>query len=218
MSTAQAELKRESKTEPQTKEDQEQQALSLDDAPLKSEVLQLESMDKKTFDVTKKAAYLSVLVKTTSEGDLEEKKIPLPGVTSAVLTHVVEYLNHHNGTAGVAPEKPLRSNIMKEVCKDAWDAEFINRVCKYDEEKKVVTDKDALYLLIRAANYMDIKCLLSLACARVSAMIKGVPLPEIPAVLRSPMTEAARAEHEKRAKEEQTAEKKEDGSSDEKKR
>lgn len=49
---------------------------------------------------------------------------------------------------------------MSEVV-SAWDAEFVE------------VDQEMLFELILAANYMDIKPLLDLTCAKVASMIKG---------------------------------------------
>lgn len=50
------------------------------------------------------------------------------------------------------------------MCKDAWDAEFIDRVGANVRE---------LYDVILAANYMDIRGLLHLGAAKVASIAKG---------------------------------------------
>jgi len=74
-------------------------------------------------------------------------------------------MNHHAGVEPPIVEKPLRSKIMKDVCKDKFDADFIDRIGE---------NRQALYDLILAANYMDIKSLLHLGCAKVASLIKGM--------------------------------------------
>ena len=49
-----------------------------------------------------------------------------------------------------------------------WDAKFINSL-----------SQDDLFELILAANFLDCKSLLDLACARVASMIKGRSVSEI---------------------------------------
>ena len=56
------------------------------------------------------------------------------------------------------------------MCKDSWDADFIDKIGK---------DRQNLYDLILAANYMDIKGLLHLGCAKVASLIKGQPLEKL---------------------------------------
>jgi S-phase kinase-associated protein 1 len=87
---------------------------------------------------------------------------------------VVEYMNQHKGVQPPIVEKPLWSNVMADVCSDPWDAAFIDRV---DEVRQT------LYDLILAANYMDVKSLLHLGCAKVASLIKGQPLEKIKDIL-----------------------------------
>merc|ERR1712048_1119795 len=63
-------------------------------------------------------------------------------------------------------EKPLKSQNMRDVCSE-WDANFIE------------VDQETLFELILAANYMDVKALLDLTCAKVASMIKGKTPEEI---------------------------------------
>jgi len=76
-------------------------------------------------------------------------------------------MTHHAGVEPPIIEKPLRSKLMKDVCKDKWDAEFIDNIGN---------NRQQLYDLILAANYMDVKSLLHLGCAKVASLIKGQPL------------------------------------------
>jgi len=122
--------------------------------------------DKKK--LPKKHAMISGLVKTALEQDSDATEVPLPGVTSEILQKVVEYMQHHKGEEPPIIPKPLRSKEMKEVCKDPWDATFI----------------DSVYDLILAANYMDINSLLHLGCAKVASLIKGQPLEKIKGILQ----------------------------------
>lgn len=83
-------------------------------------------------------------------------------------------MNHHKGAEPAIIEKPLRSKIMKDVVKDPWDAVFID---------KIGENRQQLYDLILAANYMDVKSLLHLGCAKVASLIKGQPLEKIKDIL-----------------------------------
>jgi len=104
---------------------------------------------------------MSELVKTMADGDKDEKVIPLPNVKAAVLKKVVEWMKHHVDNPAKEIEKPLKSANLAECVSDAWDAEFVH------------VDQELLFELILAANYMDIKPLLDLTCAKVASMIKG---------------------------------------------
>merc|ERR1712025_410760 len=139
-----------------------------------NEDITLSSKDAKDFKLTKKNAFISVLVKTSIENDSSATEVPLPGVEGPILKLVTEYMNHHKGVEPPIIDKPLRSKIMREVCKDSWDAEFIDGIGD---------DRQKLYDLILAANYMDIKSLLHLGCAKVASLIKGQPLEKIKDIL-----------------------------------
>ena len=101
------------------------------------------------------------------DNDDNEQEIPLPNVKSAVLAKVIEFCNYHmiNGPMKEI-EKPLKSANMAEVVGE-WDANFLG------------IDQEMLFQLILAANYMDIKSLLDLTCAKVASMLKGKTPEEI---------------------------------------
>lgn len=166
--------------------DMKEPVFSLDEA-VGDEIVTLLSADNVKFEVTKKQAILSKLVSATLENDISATEIPVPGAKGVILAHVIEYIKHHNGVAEAIIEKPLKSKIMKDVCSDKWDAEFIDGIG---------TDRQTLYDLILAANYMDIKCLLHLGCAKVASMIKGQPLEKIKDILAVDQTASKKAEKE----------------------
>jgi S-phase kinase-associated protein 1 len=137
--------------------------------------IRLESKDKKGFRVERKHAFISTLVKTSVENDDKSDEIPIPGVTANILELVVNYMNEHKGVEPPIIEKPLKSKVMKDNCPHKWDAEYIDKIG--DENRQT------LYNLILAANYMDIKSLLYLGCAKVASLIKGQPLEKIKEIL-----------------------------------
>jgi len=124
------------------------------------EQLKLVSSENEKFPVSRKVAIMSELVKTMAEGDQEEKEIPLPNVKAEVLKKVVAFMKYHSDNPAKEIEKPLKSANMSEVVSQ-WDADFVD------------VDQELLFELILAANYMDIKPLLDLTCAKVASMIKG---------------------------------------------
>merc|ERR1719473_539410 len=102
----------------------------------------------------------------TGSSENEEHEIPLPNVSSKVLGKVVEFCKKHADSPMADIEKPLKSEKMEEVV-DKWDADFVN------------VEQELLFEIILAANYMDIKSLLDLSCAKVASMIKGKTPAEI---------------------------------------
>jgi S-phase kinase-associated protein 1 len=79
-------------------------------------------------------------------------------------------MNHHKGKEPPLIEKPLRSRFMIEICKDPWDADFIDRIGE---------DRKDLYDLMLAANYMDMQPLLYIGAAKTATLVKGQPLDKI---------------------------------------
>jgi len=141
----------------------------------------LASKEKATFTVPRKYAKISTLVKSTLDVSADAHEVPIPDVSSPILKLVVEYMNAHKGVEPLIIEKPLRSKIMADVVKVPSDAVFIDRVGE---------NLDNLYALIAAANYMDIKSLLHLGCAKVASKIKGQPLEKIKEILGTDKAES----------------------------
>lgn len=132
------------------------------------------SKDVHNFEVKRKSACISKLVNASLDSEEGATELPIPSVSSEILGLIVEYMNHHEGTEPPIIEKPLRYKNMVDVCRDNWDAVFIDRIGE---------DRQQLYDLILAANYMDIKSLLHLGCAKVASLIKGEPLEKIKDIL-----------------------------------
>jgi hypothetical protein len=84
---------------------------------------------------------------------------------------------------------------MADVCPHKPDAAMIDKVGEV---------KQNLYDLILAANYLDIKSLLHLGCAKVASLIKGQPLEKIKEILNP---NPAKADESKDSKEANAAKK-----------
>lgn len=98
-----------------------------------------------------------------------EVEVKVESVKLPILTKVVEYLNYHVDKKAVDIEKPLKSANLSELTPalDPWDVNFVS------------CEQDVLFEIILAANFMDIRPLLDLACAKVASMIKGKTPEEI---------------------------------------
>lgn len=136
--------------------------------------IKLVSKDGLEFLVDRKDASISTLVSKSLESDATAPDLPIPGVKGDILKKLVEYMTHHKGTEPPIIEKPLRSKVMSELCKDPWDAAFID---------KIAEDRQQLYDVVLAANYADIKSLLHLGVAKVASLVKGEPLDKIKDIL-----------------------------------
>ena len=98
------------------------------------------------------------------DGGIEEQ-IPLPQVSKPILDKILIFLDHLRENPPPDIEKPLRSNNLEDVTTD-WYAKFID------------LDDDTVQDIIIAANYMDIKPLLDLGCAKMGSIIRGLTIPD----------------------------------------
>jgi len=146
----------------------------LDDSSFNRKPITLVSNDTKKYTVEYKFASISTLIKTSLEGDDKADELKLPSVNGDILELIVNYMNEHKGVEPPIIEKPLRSKVMKDVVAHKQDADYID---------KIGEDRQRLYNLILGANYMDIKSLLHLGCAKVASLVKGQPLEKIKEIL-----------------------------------
>lgn len=125
------------------------------------DVITIVSSDNVSCTVSRKEAMESELIKTILSTDKNETTIRFPNVSGNVLERIVKYLKYHITSPANKIDRPLRSTHMREnVCE--WDAQYIDSI-----------DSKVLFEIIIAANYLDIKSLLDLACAKVASMIKN---------------------------------------------
>ncbi len=119
------------------------------------------------FAVAKLSKLVETMCTTEGEGDDDEiQDVPLPNLNSKCLSKIVEFLNHYLTDPMKEIEKPLKSANMSEIVQE-WYERFVD------------LDQEALYEIILASNYMDIKPLLDLTCAVVASMVKGKTPEEI---------------------------------------
>ncbi|XP_043710725.1 SKP1-like protein 1B [Telopea speciosissima] len=127
---------------------------------MSSKKVTLKSSDGETFDVDEAVALESQTIKHMIEDDCADNGIPLPNVTSKILSKVIEYCKKH-------VETPKSDDRTADEELKTWDAEFVK------------VDQATLFDLILAANYLNIKSLLDLTCQTVADMIKGKTPEEI---------------------------------------
>ncbi len=136
--------------------------------------LKLESSDKIIFEVEKDSALQSDTIKNmfediTSASDESLPTIPLPNIDGKMLKKIIEYWNWHKTNPTLISEEQKEKEKDEKRTDDIipWDLEF----CKVDNA--------TLFELILAANCLDVKPLLDLACKTVANMIKGKTPDEI---------------------------------------
>merc|ERR1711981_1397906 len=113
-----------------------------------------------------------VEILTLKSGGQNPKSIEIRQVPPETLEHVVAYLQHHKGKEPDPLPCPVRSIHMAQIVSDKWDATWIDAF-----------DKKTIFEIILAANYMDIKSLLHLGCAKIATLIKGKSPEEIKKIL-----------------------------------
>ena len=123
------------------------------------------SSDNEKYEISSKAAKRSTVISNVLESYPEDSEIPIPNVTSKILKVIIEYLNHYENEEPSIIEKPLKNNFRE--CVNEWDYDFVNK------------DKDTIFEIILGANYMDIKPLLEVTCAKIASMINGKTTEEI---------------------------------------
>ncbi|XBI77143.1 hypothetical protein VPH35_070305 [Triticum aestivum] len=131
----------------------------------------LKSSDGEEFEVEEAVAMESQTIRHMIEDDCADNGIPLPNVTSKILSKVIEYCNKHvqakpADAAAAGAAAPDAAAPPAEDLKN-WDAEFVK------------VDQTTLFDLILAANFLNIKGLLDLTCQTVADMIKGKTPEEI---------------------------------------
>lgn len=132
-----------------------------------SKIITMTSSDGQKITIDEKSAERSSLMKGLIQDYTENSDIPMPDIRGEVLKKVVEYLTHYNDSDPKEIPKPLPSANLLDVT-DEWDVTFINSV-----------DLDTTFDIINGANYMDIKPLLDLSCAKIASLMKGKTAEEI---------------------------------------
>ena len=132
-----------------------------------AEMVKLVCKDGEVVEVERSIAEQSTLVKgLIDDGDIEEE-IPLANTKKTTLDKVIRFCEYIKDNAPPQIDKPLRSTELADVT-TPWYTDFVNGL-----------EQEELFELILASNYLDIKPLLELTCAKVATMIKNKTIPEI---------------------------------------
>nr|GEW35975.1 SKP1-like protein 1B [Tanacetum cinerariifolium] len=125
-----------------------------------SKLIMLKASDGETFEVEEIVALQSQTIKQMIEDGCADSAIPLPDVTSKILSKVIEYCKKH-------VETPNTKDQVSEEDLISFDVEFVKE------------DYATLFNVILAAKYLNIKGLLDLTCLTVADRIKGKTSEEI---------------------------------------
>lgn len=140
---------------------------SLDD--MGEQYITLVSLDKTTHDILQEYTMISELVSTMLDTDKNETTFNV-SVDSKTLRRIIEFMAYYNKDPMKTIKRPLPTED-PAVLFGPWYAEFIN------------TDIEDIIAITIAANYMAIKPLLELGCAKIASLIKGKNPEEIKEIM-----------------------------------
>ncbi|GAY42871.1 hypothetical protein CUMW_070250 [Citrus unshiu] len=147
-----------------------------------SKKITLKSSDGEAFEVDEAVALESQTIKHMIEDDCADNGIPLPNVTSKILSKVIEYCKKH--VEASKSDDRATSGVDDDL--KAWDTDFVkvDQATLFDlilvfSTYIPVSILGTGTLLLKAANYLNIKSLLDLTCQTVADMIKGKTPEEI---------------------------------------
>ncbi len=124
-------------------------------------VFELVSKDGAVFPVASSVAVQSGLIRALREQDSVQTRFVMSVLSGRVLSKTVDFLHMHVHTPMAAVEKPIVSDVLSEVVGSTEYAQFVD------------VDRDFVFELVLAANYMQIEPFLELVCAKLATMIKG---------------------------------------------
>ncbi|CAL5086229.1 unnamed protein product [Urochloa decumbens] len=140
-------------------------------------MITLISSDNERFEVAEAAATLSQTIRHMIEDGCTDGGVPLPNVTGSILAKVIEYCNKHAPAATASAEAAAGEGSSSSAAAAEGSSSSAAAVPS-TEELKVFDDAfvdveiPALFDLILAANYLDIKGLLEITCQKVADCIK----------------------------------------------
>ncbi|KAI1706559.1 skp1 family, dimerization domain-containing protein [Ditylenchus destructor] len=135
--------------------------------------IQLKSNDDEIFEVDRDVIRLSTTLNTMfqdlgmdgPDADALSDPIPLANVNATILKKVIQWCQYHKDDPPVTEDPDNKDRRTDDI--PSWDVEFLK------------VDQGTLFELILAANYLDVRGLLDVACKTVANMIKGKTPEEI---------------------------------------
>ncbi|KAK8945423.1 SKP1-like protein 4 [Platanthera guangdongensis] len=118
--------------------------------PPKIDVIRMRCSDGKMVSVEAEVASQSLTLRPLIEEGCDQNIIPIPNVTSDVLSNIFVFCKKHSG-AGSSNQKRLKE----------FDKKFLN------------VDTNTLYFLLMGAHYLEVKELLNLIYQKVADLVRG---------------------------------------------
>ncbi|CAN6211933.1 unnamed protein product [Urochloa humidicola] len=127
------------------------------------------SSDNEKFEVAEAAATLSQTIRHMIEDGCTDGGVPLPNVTGRILAMVIEYCNKHAPAVAASAEAAGGEGSSSSSAAAAVPSE---EELKVFDDALVDLEMATLLELIMAANYLNVKGLLDIACQKVADTIK----------------------------------------------
>ena len=124
-----------------------------------NEEIILISSESNPVEIKAKAALHSNLIKDFIK-DFPENNIPLNSINYKTLLKIKEYLEHYENSEPKEIRQPLPKKDFKNIV-DIWDYNFID------------LQNETIFEIMLSANFMDIRPLLNLTCAKIASEITG---------------------------------------------
>jgi hypothetical protein len=145
--------------------------ISLDDeVKIEEEYITLITSEDSEYKFPKKWLMISKLCKTILESDTKTTSFKV-NIKNQSMGYIEKYINQHKGTDAPIIPHPIKGKDLRRNTEDHWNVDFIDNIM--DKHSEDYQD------LILAANYMMIDGLISIMCAKIASMMRGVPLNEI---------------------------------------
>merc|ERR1711988_949009 len=101
---------------------------------------------------------MSEVIRNMLENEEGQAEVPLRGVRLEELQKVVTFCDHYEGKTYEFIRKPLPSTKLIECRVPVFDAEFADGL-----------EQQELFRLLKTANYLHVKSLLDLLCAKLAS-------------------------------------------------
>ncbi|KAL6873484.1 hypothetical protein ACP4OV_013566 [Aristida adscensionis] len=140
------------------------------------------SSDKERFEVAEATACMSKTISNMIEDvGIDGDGFHLPNVTGSVLAKVIEYCNKHAPAAAAAAAAAAASgsSSSSNATAAAGVPYQLQRELKSFDAAFIDVEKQALYDILLAANYLEVNGLLDLCCEKVADMVRGKTPEEI---------------------------------------
>ncbi|MQL85481.1 hypothetical protein Taro_017989 [Colocasia esculenta] len=139
-------------------------------------VIVLKSGDEEEFEVDLLDAMQSRTLRRAIEDGCGDGPMPLPNLTGPVLAKVVELFRRHRGDPRWADE--LQETEKEGMFKDYAPQKPTAEVKGFDREF-VSVDRDALFDLLRAANFLEAPGLLDVTCDAAADAVMNMTVEEV---------------------------------------